>query len=198
MTDGSTPQDSAKGTTATADNSPAIGLITDGAYALIIARFPTMADAEGAYNTLTEIERTSSLRIDGVIVASCDADGNVHLGKVTDHSTKTGLKWGVIGGVALGIIFPPSVLASAVGLGAVGAAAGKVRNVAHRSGLADELEGVMKPNTAGVIALVEDTAVVEIQKALAQADEIVTKAVDKQVAAEIDREAAAAKASMGV
>jgi hypothetical protein len=52
-------------------------------------------------------------------------------------------------------------------------------------------------NTAGVIALVEDTAVVEIQKALAEADEIVTKAVDKQTALEIDREAAAAKASMG-
>ena len=38
----------------------------------------------------------------------------------------------------------------------------------------------------------------EIEKALAQAEEIVTKAVDKQVAAEIDREAAAAKESLGV
>ena len=49
-----------------------------------------------------------------------------------------------------------------------------------------------------MIALVEDEAVVEIQRALAQADEIVTKAVDKQVAAEIDREAANAKQSLGV
>ena len=185
-------------TTSATTPDTAIGLITDGAYALIVATFPTMADAEGAYKTLTDLEQTTSLRIDGVIVASCDADGNVHLGKVTDHSTKTGLKWGVVGGVALGIIFPPSILAGAVGLGAVGAAAGKVRNVAHRSGLADELEGVMKPNTAGVIALVEDTAVVEIQKALAEADEIVTKAVDKQTALEIDREAAAAKQAAGV
>ena len=54
----------------------------------------------------------------------------------------------------------------------------------------------MAPNSSGVIALVEDTAVVEIQKALAKADKIVTKAVDKQVAAEIDRDAAAAKASL--
>ena len=54
----------------------------------------------------------------------------------------------------------------------------------------------MAPNTSGVIALVEDTAVVEIEKALAKADKIVTKAVDKQVAAEIDRDAAAAKASL--
>ena len=51
----------------------------------------------------------------------------------------------------------------------------------------------MKPNTAGILALVEDTAVVEIRRALDQADEIVAKAVDKQLAAEIDREAAQAK-----
>ncbi len=36
---------------------------------------------------------------------------------------------------------------------------------------------------------------VEVQKALAEADRIVTKAIDEQVAAEIDREAAAAKES---
>ena len=56
----------------------------------------------------------------------------------------------------------------------------------------------MEPNSSGVIALVEDTAVVEIQKALSQAQDIVTKAVDKQVAAEIDREAAAAKEGLAV
>ncbi len=62
--------------------------------------------------------------------------------------------------------------------------------------LADELADVMQPNTAGIIALVEDTAVVEIRKALDKADRIVEKAIDEQLAAEIDREAAAAKESL--
>ena len=175
-----------------------VGLATDGAYYLIVAKFPDQQQAEQAYRDLEAIEQSSRFRIDGVVVASCDAEGKVHLGKVTEHSTKTGLKWGVVGGVALGIIFPPSILASAATVGALGAGIGKVRNEATRSGLAKELEGVMQPNSSGVIALVEDTAVVEIQKALAQAQDIVTKAVDKQVAAEIDREAANAKESLGV
>lgn len=193
MTDQTTPD------TAAADVQPdaVIGLVTDGAYAVIVGVFANTTDAEAAYNQLVEIERASALRIDGVVVASCDADGKVHLGKVTEHSTKTGLTWGVVGGVALGLLFPPTVLAGAVGGGALGAAIGKVRNVANRSGLADQLEGVMRPDTSGVVALVEDTAVVEIQRALAKADQIVTQAVDKQIAAEIDREAAAAKASLG-
>ena len=176
---------------------PAVGLITDGAYALIVARYPTMDDAQAAYDLLRQLEQTTSLRIDGVVVASADADGKVTLGKVTEHSTREGIRWGLVGGVALGLIFPPSILAGAVGGGALGAAIGKIRNLSARKGLAQELEGVMKPNTAGVIALVEDTAVVEIQRALAKADEIVTKAVDQQLALEIDREAATAKASLG-
>jgi uncharacterized membrane protein len=197
MTDQTTPEPTQD---AAADGQPeaVIGLVTDGAYAVIVGVFANTSDAEAAYDQLVEVERNSALRIDGVVVASCDAEGKVHLGKVTEHSTKTGLKWGVVGGVALGLLFPPTVIAGALGAGAIGAGIGKVRNVAHRSGLAEQLEGVMTPNTSGVIALVEDTAVVEIEKALAKADEIVTKAVDKQVAAEIDREAAAAKASLEV
>ena len=173
-----------------------VGLITDGAYSLIVARFPTTNEAEDAYRMLTELERRTALRIDGVVVASRDEDGKVHLGKVTEHSTKTGLKWGLVGGVALGLIVPPSILAGAAAGGALGAAIGKIGNLAHRSELSTELEGVLTPGSSGVIALVEDTAVVEIQKALAQADAVVTKAVDKQLAAAIDREAALAKESL--
>ena len=150
----------------------------------------------GRLPTLQEVERGSALKIDGVVIASCDAEGKVHLGKVTDHSTKTGLKWGVVGGAIVGVIFPPSIIASAAALGAGGAVFGKVRNVFNRKGLADELADVMQPNTAGIIALVEDTAVVEIRKALDKADRIVEKAIDEQLAAEIDREAAAAKESL--
>ena len=50
------------------------------------------------------------------------------------------------------------------------------------------------PEKSGIAALVEDTAVVAIREALAKADSIVEKAIDEQTAAEIDREAAQAKA----
>ena len=170
-----------------------VGLATDGAYYLVVAQFPTIEEAEAVYADLQQIERTTSLRIDGVLIASCDAEGKVHLGKVTEHSTKTGLKWGIVGGVVLGVIFPPSILAGAVGVGVIGSVLGKVRNLSHRSKLSDELAGIVAPNTTALIVFAEDTAVVEIEKALIKADKIVSQAIDKQLAAEIDREAAAAK-----
>ena len=191
--------DTTTATTQASDDADAdviLGLVTDGAHTLIVAQFPTRADVEAAYAHLQDIERTSSLKIDAVVIAECDANGKVSLGKVTEHSTKTGLKWGVVGGAVLGVIFPPSILASAVATGAFGAAIGKAHNVMERKGLAEELSSVMKPNTAGIVALVQDTAVVAIREALDKADRIVEKAIDEQLAAEIDREAAQAKADL--
>jgi uncharacterized membrane protein len=170
-----------------------IGLITDGAYYLVAGQFASAELAEATYAEIERIEEATSLRIDAVVLASADQDGKIHLGKVTEHSTKTGLKWGIVGGAVLGVIFPPSILASAVGFGVIGSVLGKVRNLSHRSTLADELTGIVAPGTSALFVFAEDTAVVEIEKALAKADRIVSKEVDKQLAAEIDREAAVAK-----
>jgi len=127
-----------------------------------------------------------------VIIASADAEGKATVAKVTDHSTKTGLKLGVMGGIVAGVIFPPSILAGALGAGALG---GKIRNLGHKADLTDQIQGELAPNTAGVVALVQDTAIGEIEKALGDAERIVNRAVDKQIAAEIDRQARLAKKS---
>ena len=187
------PEQQVEVTAGAAQPEAEIGMITDGAYYLLAGQFASAELADAAYAELEAIEAGTSLRIDGVVIASADQDGKIQFGRVTDHSTKTGLKWGVVGGAVLGIIFPPSILASAVGLGVVGSVLGKFRNLSRRSTLADELEGLVSPGTTALIVLAEDEAVVEVEKALAKADRIVTKAVDKQLAAEIDREAAAAK-----
>jgi uncharacterized membrane protein len=192
-TPASAPVDAAADAVVEAAPEATIGLVTDGAYYLVAGQFATAEEAEATYTEIERLEEATSLRIDAVVLASADADGKIHLGKVTEHSTKTGLKWGIVGGAVLGVIFPPSILASAVGFGVIGSVLGKVRNLSHRSTLSDELTGIVAPGTSALFVFAEDTAVVEIEKALAKADRIVSKAVDKQLAAEIDREAAAAK-----
>src|SRR4051794_7921529 len=183
-----------------ADSTPqmGIGLATDGAYYLVAGQFPSEEEAEAAYTELASIEQRTSLRIDGVVIATADADGKIRLHELTDHSTKTGLKWGLVGGVVMGVLFPPSIIAAAVGTGVIGSVLGKIRNVSHRGSVSDELTGIIQPNTTGLIVFAEDTAVVEIERALSKADQIVSRAVDKQVAEEIDREAEMAKESLGV
>ena len=129
------------------------------------------------------------------MVVKREGDGELKIQKATDHSARSGLRWGVLGGVVIGVIFPPSLLGSAAALGAVGAATGKVREMHHRSELADELEYAIAPGHSGILALVSDPGVVEIRNALAAANDIVESAVDD--AAARDMKAAAKRAEEG-
>src|SRR5689334_2895987 len=117
----------------------AIAAVTDGVYTLFVAQFADTAAASQAYDALRELETTTTLAIDGVVVARREADGQVHLEELTEHSTRTGLGWGLVGGIALAALFPPSLLAGAVAGGTVGAAAGKIRNLVRRSEVEKQL-----------------------------------------------------------
>jgi uncharacterized membrane protein len=181
------------GTTAADDGIAAAAAVTDGAYTLFAADFTDADTAWEAYEFLKEVEDGRTLEIEGVIVVKADADGTLEVQKATDHSTRRGLRWGVVGGVVLGVIFPPSILGSAAVLGAAGAGVGKARELRHRKDLAEELQDSIAPGHSGIIALVSDPGAVEIRKALEKADAIVEKAIDKAEADEIKAAAAASE-----
>ena len=137
-------------TTPAADDLEAeVVAVSDGAYALIVADFNDIDAAWEAYELLKSVEDGQRLEIESVVVVKCDADGKIEVQKATDHSTRRGLGWGVVGGVVLGVIFPPSIIASAAVLGAGGAAIGKARELHHRTELADELAGALDPGSLG-------------------------------------------------
>jgi uncharacterized membrane protein len=169
-----------------AAETDAVGaVVRDGAYTLFAADFSDTATAMEAYEALKQIEDGRTVEIEGVIVVKRDDDGTLSVQKVTDHSTKSGLKWGILGGVVLGVFFPPSILGSALVLGAGGAATGKARELHHRTQLADELQDAIPPGHSGILALVSDPGAVEIQKALALADRIVQSSVDDVTAKDL-------------
>jgi uncharacterized membrane protein len=173
------------------------GVVTDGEYTLFVADFSDTDLALEAYEALKSVEDGATVEIEGVLVVKKDADGKVEIQKVTDPSTKSGLKWGIVGGVVLGVLFPPSIIGSAVVLGAGGAAVGKAREVHHRKELAEELDAVIAPGHSGIVALVSDPGAIKIRKALDKADAIVEKAVDKATAADLKAAAKDAESSEG-
>ena len=102
---------------------------------------------------LLDAEIQGRLRIDGVLAVHADGAGKIHIDKLTEHSTKTGVKWGAAAGLVVGVLFPPAIIASTVGWGIVGGALGKLRNLHHRDQVADQLAGAIGPNNSGIIAL---------------------------------------------
>jgi uncharacterized membrane protein len=170
---------------------------SDGAYTLVVAEFPDVSAAREAYDELKQYTEDNRLDIEGVIVLSKDQDGNVEVQKATDYRTKRGLAWGVVGGVVLGVLFPPSIIGSAVVLGAAGAGVGRLRHLHYSQEFADELAESIDPGHSGIVALVSDPTELELERALAKADRIVSKAVDKAVAEDLKAEARAAETPGG-
>jgi uncharacterized membrane protein len=167
-------------------------IVMQGDAVILAARFADPAAAGAAYERLREAEMNEQLNIDGVLVADADADGKINIRKLTDHHTRRGTKWGIIGGAALAVIFPPSLIAGAVAGGAAGAILGKTGNIITKSKVADELAGVITPGTSGILAVVDLNAVEAVKAALPEAAEIKTVPVDAETATALTEAAQAA------
>ena len=168
-------------------------VVTDYDYAAIVAAFNDEDSAYSAYEALQDAEATGGLGVEGVLVIKTDDEGKVKIQKMTDHSTKTGVKWGVVGGIVLGIFFPPTIIAGAVGAGIAGGVLGKVRQEWHKSEAGDALTGRLGPNQSGILALVVADDVAAVTAKMPEATSVRSAGVDDKTAQSIKD--AAAKAS---
>jgi uncharacterized membrane protein len=166
----------------------------EGDHALVVARFADKNAAISIYDGLLESELDGTLHIDGVLVVNADDNGRLHVQKMTDHSTRTGLKWGIVGGVVAAVFLPATLLAGAVALGTAGAAAGKARNLKHRLDVEKSLSDVITPGTSGILALVTATDAPAVEAKMPAAEEVKTVPVDDETAAAIKEAAVEADA----
>ncbi len=167
------------------------GIAVQGNQALIVAQFADMDSAKAAYGMLVEAEINEALDIDGVLVANADYDGKIHIQKMTDHKTRNGFLWGAVGGAVIGLIFPPTILAGAIGVGVAGAAVGKARNELLKSDVADELASVIAPGTSGIVALVSVAAVDAVEATIPDAKVVKSAPVSDETAAAVKQAAKA-------
>ncbi len=169
-------------------------IAVEGNYALLVAQFADMDAAKLAYEALIDAEIKRAIDIEGVLVVNADYQGKVHIQKMTDHTTRNGFLVGAVGGVVLGILFPPSIIASVVGWGIVGAAVGKAGNLMKRGEVADELSTVITPGTSGIIALVAITAVDAVKQTIPNAQAVKSVPIDDATADAVKEAAKAAGA----
>jgi len=168
------------------------GIAVQGNQAVIVAQFADMDAAKAAYYALQDAEADRALDIAAVLVANADYQGKVHIQKMTDHKTRNGFLWGAVGGAVIGLSFPPTILAAAVGVGIAGAAVGKAGNVMMKSDVADELASVIAPGTSGIVALVNITAVDAVKQTIPDAKVVKSAPVDDETAAAVQQAAKAA------
>jgi uncharacterized membrane protein len=162
-----------------------VAMDTDYFNTVLAAEFASPDAAKAAYMTLLDAEIKGNLQIDGVLAVHADEAGKIHIDKLTEHSTKTGVKWGAAAGLVVGILFPPALIASTVGWGIIGGSLGKLRNLHHRNQVADQLAGSIGPNNSGIVALIHGAQLAQVKEQIPEATKVTTAEVDEAAAKDI-------------
>lgn len=160
-----------------------------GSHAVLVARFADPDAAAKVHEGLRNGEGAGRYHIDGVLVVNADESGKVTVQQLTDHHTRKGLGWGVVAGVIAGIVFPPSILASAAVLGGSGAILGKIGNIREKQRVEQAVSDVITAGTSGILALVSLEDVEAIKASIPEAQEVKTIPVDDATAAAIEQAA---------
>jgi hypothetical protein len=157
-------------------------------YAVLLAAFEDDEAANNAGQCLTQLGRKGA-KIKDVATLYTDACGVVHVQKLTGGGARKGLAAGMIGGLATGVLLPPPVAISMVGLGLAGAVVGKLRYEYRKAGAGAALLGVLKPNTSAMLAIVKAEDVSNAAAALPDNISMQTTYVDRKAAGHLNQAA---------
>ena len=156
---------------------------------VFVAAFDDEEQAGAALKDFRAMHREGSIDLIDAAVIVRGADGKVRFEETADPSGKRWAKRGAIAGGIVGLLFPPSLIASA----AVGAAGGGIWGKVRDKGFQDsDLKAVgesLEPGTSAIIAIAEDRVIERLQKGIEGYRNIARHAVSAEAAAVIAAEA---------
>src|SRR5690349_7899204 len=124
--------------------------------AVILAVYTSEAQAKEALNQIEEMKKQGTIDlIEGATVTK-DDKGKVHVIDTADVGTKKGTTRGAVIGGIVGLIFPPTIIAGALGGGVVGALYGHFRDKGFSNKELEQAGAELEPGQTGVIAVVVD------------------------------------------
>jgi uncharacterized membrane protein len=143
---------------------------------MLVATYPDDVAAWDDYQVVKDAHAAGLVGSYDAAVITKDASGKIHEHK-DETATRHGAWWGIAAGAAVGVIFPPSVLATAAAGGVIGGISGHLARGMSRSE-AKELGDFIDPGQSGLVVVGES----KVEDAIRQA---VTRA-EKQTARELD------------
>lgn len=142
---------------------------------LYVATYPDEATARADYDTVKDLHKSGLVGSYDAAVVTKDSKGKVHENK-DETATRHGAWWGVAAGAAIGLIFPPSILATAAVGGAIGGVSGHLARGMSRSDV-KQLGDVIEPGQAALVVIGD----AKVEKAIRQA----VKGAEKEVAQQL-------------
>jgi arylsulfatase A-like enzyme/uncharacterized membrane protein len=155
---------------------------------VLVAAYQDIDAATRDFDGLMQIVKNKQVEIEGAILVTHDAAGEVSVVQHGDHRGRKGLGWGAGAGLVVGLFAPP--LLGSVVVGAVaGGLIGKFTDRKVKAGM-EALGEQLPPGTAGVIAVFDDEYRLAVEqvlsgspaKSVAQTDKEGVRALKEELA----------------
>ena len=147
----------------------------DGTF-IYVATYPDEGAARGDYQVVKDLHASGLVGAYDAAVVTKDVKGKVHENK-DETATRHGAWWGVAAGAAVGVIFPPAVLATAAAGGVIGGVSGHLAKGMPRS-TAKDLGEFIDPGEAGLVVVGETKIRQAVQKAVTHAEKEIAEELD--------------------
>ena len=150
----------------------------DGVF-IFIGTYPSEAAARADYDVVKDLHLAGAVGTYDAAVVTKDKDGRVHANK-DEMATRHGAWGGAAAGAVVGILFPPSIIATAVVGAAVGGISGHLWRGMSRSDV-KEFGDVIDEGEAALVIVGETTLQAALDKAVLKAEKHVAKELDMSV-----------------
>ena len=160
-------------------------MMTDHPVEVFVAAFDNEAQAGVALKDFRTMDREGSIDLIDAVVVVHDASGKVRFEETADPSGKKLAKRGAIAGGLVGLIFPPSIIASALVGGVGGGVWGKIRDKGFKDEDLKAIGESLEPGTSAIIAIAEDRVVEQLVTGLEGYQRIARHALSAEAAAQI-------------
>lgn len=143
---------------------------------LLAAKYPDADHAKTILDMLESMHHALTIDLDDAVMLTKEADGKIKTHETTDVTTRKGAKRGLIAGAVLGVIYPPSLLVTALAGGGIGALWGKAKDSGVKHDDLKEMADSLAPGQAALVVLVSQASAEATQRALGSYDgEVVNK-----------------------
>jgi len=144
----------------------------DGVF-IFIGTYPSKADAKADYEVVKDLHAGGVVGTYDAALVTKDESGKVHVNK-DEMATRHGAWGGAAAGALVGILFPPSIIGSAVVGAAVGGVSGHLWRGMSRSDV-KEFGEIIDEGEAALVVVGESTLEQALDKAVLKAEKKVAK-----------------------
>lgn len=152
----------------------------------ILAVYPNRSYAVAASDYLNRMEREGELTVEGIALVVSDLNGKLTVEEIGAPSTARGAKRGLAAGAVAGLIFPPSLIATAIAGTAAGGIIGKLRGHRDRNEHLRTLGERLPQGHAGIVALVDASAADAVAEHLTGYEDLQRVTVDRSTLEVVD------------